>query len=240
MSEEGTRLPPEPPPEAYEGEDAALRTTIPMDEASAGDEALAADAFGIFSAETWEQASGVAAHLIVTLVVVIMAGSLVIQLVEPAYPCPLCLQQRMCLFMAALGPALLILRSHQKRYPDRVRVVSRMYGMTLMSCVLGLLVGGRQMIVHAAGASAYVAPLFGLKLPAWGIIVSLCLIFVAGIHLLFVNKLVPIKPPVKTHLLSHLLVWFFGFLLLANVVLTFALSGFEWFVPEDAQGYRLF
>lgn len=193
-----------------------------------------------FADQTWQEASGVAAHLIVLFVTVIMTGALVIQLIEPAYPCPLCLQQRMCLFLAAMGPALLIVRSHQRRYADRVRMASSMYGMTLLACVLGLLVGGRQLILHGSGVSPYVAPLFGLKLPDWGIVVSLCLIFVAGIHLLFVDKLVPVKPPRRTHIMSHLLVWFFGLLVLANIVLTFGLSGFDWFVPEDAQGYRLF
>jgi disulfide bond formation protein DsbB len=191
-----------------------------------------------FSARTWEEASGVAAHLIVLFVAVIMAGTLVIQLIEPAYPCPLCLVQRMCLFLAAMGPALLIVRSDQKRHRDRMRVVTKMYGMTLMACVLGLLVGGRQLLLHAGGQASYVAPLLGQTLPVWGIIVSLCLIFVAGIHLLFVEKLVPIKPP-RPHILSHFLVWFFGLLVLTNIVLTFALSGFEWMVPDDAQGYRL-
>lgn len=188
----------------------------------------------------WHLASYLAAHLMILVVSAVLTGAFIYQFALGEKPCPLCLLQRMCMILAAIGPAVLIISGQKEPAADRTSLYATAYGMTITASVLGMAVSARQVLLHIApGDSGFGDPVFGMHLYTWALIVFLALCLSSGIHLLFAKALIPAKPQAKLHWLSHVTLWYFAALIFLNCVTSFALTGFHWFVPDNPTDYQL-
>jgi hypothetical protein len=84
----------------------------------------------------------------------------------------------------------------------------------------------------------YGEPVMGLHLYTWALITFVVVIVFCGISMIFADALVP--RGVQFGLVSKLTLGLFLLIVAAELVTTFFLEGFNWFLPDDPSGYELF
>ena len=62
----------------------------------------------------WARTELVIYHLCILGICAVLIGAFVVQFGEGELPCPLCLIQRMCMILAALGPAYIIIEGRSR------------------------------------------------------------------------------------------------------------------------------
>ena len=127
--------------------------------------------------------------------------------------------------------------------------------MSILSAVLGAIISTRQVLLHIEpGEQGYGAPVFGLHLYTWALIVFLFVILVSGIMLIFGSDAASHKKTdtqektdnISNRTLSRLpwysacTFWIFGSIILVNAASAFAEAGINLFLPDNPTSYRLF
>lgn len=184
------------------------------------------------------KASYVTAHLTVLVVSGVLIGGFIVQFGMHEYPCPLCILERMAMILAVLGPARMIAIGHRRKRIEP-QLFTTAFGMTVLASVLGGAIALRHVLIHIApGDPGYGTPIWGLHLYTWAGLVFVALLIDAGLHLCFVREDLPIVP---THpsILSKLVLWLFGLVILANAISVFFEAGFHLFLPDNPVSYRL-
>ena len=183
--------------------------------------------------------SYITAHLTVLVVSVVILSAFYVQFVGKEFPCPLCYLQRMAMILAVLGPARMIAVGQRKGQIGGF-VFTTGFGMTVLSSILGAAISIRQILLHIApGDPGYGEPVMGLHLYTWALLVFVCLLVDAGIHLTFIREdipIVPLHPPI----LSKIVLWLFIFVIVSNMIAVFVQTGFHWFLLDNPTSYRLF
>ena len=193
-------------------------------------------------------------HICVLGICAVLVGAFWIQFFEGEYPCPLCLLQRMAMIMTALGSIFII--THRRRiHISGFSVLGLGYGMSVLSAVLGLIISGRQVLLHIApGDPGYGTPVMGMHLYTWAFVVFMCVLAVSGLMLIFGrdadwhgrHPLPADTEPASQEddptlpWYSKVTFWFFGAIIFANVLSAFAEAGFNAFLPDNPTSYLLF
>ena len=108
-------------------------------------------------------------------VALVLAAALLLQLGLRELPCPLCLLQRAGL--VAVGFGLLL---NVRFGPSPLH-----YGLVILAALYGAMAAGRQVLLHIVpGSGAYGAPLLGLHLYSWCLILFVLVIALAAVMLL--------------------------------------------------------
>lgn len=109
------------------------------------------------------------------LVTGVLAAALLLQLGLHELPCPLCLLQRVGL--VAVGFGLLL---NVRFGPSPLH-----YGLVILAALYGAMAAGRQVLLHIVpGSGAYGAPLLGLHLYTWSLILFVAAILATALMLL--------------------------------------------------------
>lgn len=104
-----------------------------------------------------------------------LAAAFAMQFLRHELPCPLCQLQRVAIVLCGFGFVLNLRLGPQPAH----------YGLVLISALFGLVVSGRQVLLHIVpGSGSYGSAVFGLHLYSWGVLLFLAVI--AGVAVLMV------------------------------------------------------
>jgi disulfide bond formation protein DsbB len=176
------------------------------------------------------------AHLFVLAYCGVLLSAFGVQFIMGEYPCPLCMLQRMAMVLATLGPAYIIART--RNGDVSLRDYATGYGMSIVAAVGGGLISTRQVLLHIVPPDpGYGEPVMGLHLYTWALITFVVVIVFCGISMIFANELVP--RGVDFGMISRLTLGLFLLIVAAELVTTFLLEGFHWFLPDNPTGYEI-
>ena len=176
-------------------------------------------------------------HLCLAALLAPLLGAFWMQFGRGEFPCPLCILQRMSMLLAAFGPAWILFRA--KEGPVSATDLATGAGMTVAASVVGLAVAVRQVLLHIVPPDpGYGAPVLGLHLYTWSVLIFVASLGVSGAGLLFTRELA--AQGVRFGRLSRLLLGLLAALILANALAVFAEEGFHLFLPDDPVRYELF
>ncbi|WP_194833937.1 disulfide bond formation protein B [Nocardia sp. XZ_19_369] len=198
----------------------------------------------IVPVRTTETVAGQLQYWLAVLFVVgwtgVICGGLGVQFGSWDYPCPLCMVQRMFMALAALGAAVIVRKGMTGAIAARDYATG--WGLAIVGCVAGGFTSWRQTMLHILpGDPGYGAPVLGLHLYVWALILFVAAIATVGALLSFSHGTAAQTIPTIPHRLIGLIaLWFLGIVLAINLVAVFALEGFHWFLPDDPSRYQLF
>lgn len=191
------------------------------------------------SSHAFRYVSWVTAHLTVLVVTGVLIGAFGVQFIGREFPCPLCILQRMAMMLAVIGPAWMITAMRREGHVS-ADMFTTAFGMTVLGAILGAAISIRQILLHIEpGNPGYGSPVWGLHLYTWALIVFVCLLVDAGVHLIFVRDDVPLVPR-HPRIVSDVVLWLFWITIAANALAVFAEAGLHWFLPANPTSYRLF
>ena len=163
----------------------------------------------------------------------VLSGSLAYQFRLGELPCPLCVLQRFSFLLACVG-SLGILRNVGPR--GRVACQARGFALCIVASFIGLAVSVRQILLHIVPPdSGYGPPVLGLHLYTWALVVFCCLILSSAFGLIGLSDRARALPRVMTNGICGLIIVIGAVVAVA----TFAMQGFNIFLPADPQYYEL-
>jgi len=179
-------------------------------------------------------------HVYVWGIMLVLLGAFWVQFYADEVPCPLCLLQRMCLILAAIGPTYVLMRTREQNDAEQqLTDVGTGFGMSILAAVAGMAISTRQILLHITpGDPGYGSVVLGLHLYTWALVVFIVIIVVSGLTLIFQRSLTVMKP--RDDWFTRLTLRFFAFVILANAVTATAISGWNLFLPDNPSGYLLF
>lgn len=150
-------------------------------------------------------------------VVFILLAIAVMQFVFHELPCPLCLLQRLGLFMAALG---FLMNMRYGFHPSH-------YSMVLLGALFTCLVSLRQIALHIIpGTGWFGSPIMGFHLYTWSFIVSVIIMAVTSILLGADRQLLKTQPQSKSFVrMTNILFVFLLGLVALNLLSVFLQCG---------------
>ncbi len=159
----------------------------------------------------------------------VLAGALFFQFVLQELPCPLCLLQRVAFIGLAIGPMLNV----------RFGVRAGHYGVSLLSAVFGMIVAGRQVLLHIVpGTGEYGGTVLGLHLYTWAFLFFALSIVIVGILLFYHNAFLEERDLVYSDGLTKLVFIFTILIIILNIISTFFECGMGQ-CPDNPTGYKL-
>lgn len=184
----------------------------------------------------WETFEIAMCHVWILGICVVLIGAFVVQFGAKELPCPLCIIQRMCMILAALGPAFILLQgTSRKGYA--FSVIGSGFGMSILAAVGGMAVSTRQVLLHIApGDPGYGMPVFGMHLYTWALVVFITIIVVSGLTILFEPRL-EIRRPERLHWFSRFTIILFGAIILANMISVLVEAGPNLYLPDNPEKY---
>lgn len=203
----------------------------------------------------WVRVGFTLQHFCVLAICAVLLGALWVQFGQGEFPCPLCLQQRMAMMMAAIGSVFVITHGRYARV-EGFSVMGVGYGVSILSAALGMLISSRQVLLHIMpDDKGYGTPMFGLHLYTWALVVFMVVIVVSGLMLIF-GREAPLHCPKcsgeagKTstgkRLIHTRIGWYswtvfgiFAAIISVNVVATFLEAGFNAYLPDNPDSYIL-
>ena len=163
-------------------------------------------------------------HLYILGICGILLAAFFVQFGLGDAPCTLCLLQRCCMILAALGPTWIIATATGTP-ASPLENLSRGFGISVIASVLGLTISARQILMHIApGDPGSGIPIFGYHLTTWSFIIFWVILLISGTTLLFSRSL---APTAKSQLgrYSKATLALLGSLIFANVVVVFFTHG---------------
>ena len=195
----------------------------------------------------WQVAQFVILHVCILGICGVLLGALAVQFFGGEFPCPLCLLQRMAMILTLIGPVFIIVNAHRERMGG-FSVWGLGFGMSIVAAVAGMAISTRQVLLHIApGDPGYGAPVFGMHLYTWALVVFIVVIVVSGFMLIF-GRTPVVSPdagadedaPRRLRWYSKATFWLLGIIISVNVLATFAEAGFHPFLPDNPDSWRLF
>lgn len=176
-------------------------------------------------------------HVYVLGMCAVLTGGFIVQFSLGELPCPLCILQRVFMMLATIGPIYIIARSRTGTVTTRDYATG--YGLSIVASVCGAAVSTRHILLHIKPPDpGYGSAVLGLHPYTWALITFTVSVLAAGASLALSYELEPMDS--HTSVLSTIVLWIFGAVVLANVVTIFALEGFHWFLPSDPIQYQIF
>jgi disulfide bond formation protein DsbB len=177
------------------------------------------------------------ANLSVFAVTCVLLGGFVVQFALSELPCPLCLLQRMCMMLAAMGPAFILMRA--KHGDVNLADFATGYGLSIVAAMLGATISFRHILLHINDTVVTSSsPVLGLHLFSWALIVFCTAIVWSGLNLVFARELTPQQ--FSWSWPSRFVLSLFAVTIAANLVAVICLEGFHWLLPSDPERYQLF
>lgn len=185
----------------------------------------------------WARVEQILCHVCILGICVVLIGAFVVQFGEGELPCPLCLIQRMCMILAALGPAYIILEGRSRR-AHGLSIMGSGFGMSILAAVGGMTVSARQVLLHIApGDPGYGTPVFGMHLYTWALVVFITVIVVSGLTILFEPR-TELPRPTRLRWLTRTTLGLFALIIAANVVSALLEAGPNLFLPDNPVRYE--
>lgn len=185
----------------------------------------------------WMQFELILCHVWILGICTVLTGAFIVQFAEGELPCPLCIIQRMCMILAALGPAFVILEG-RSRSSYGFSIIGSGFGMSIMAAVGGMAVSARQVLLHIQpGDHGYGAPVFGMHLYTWALVVFLTIIVVSGVTVLFEPRL-DLPKPKKLRWFSYSTLALFAIIIVLNALSVLAEAGPNAFLPGNPESYE--
>jgi disulfide bond formation protein DsbB len=164
----------------------------------------------------------------------VLSGSLAYQFRLGELPCPLCVLQRFSFLLACVG-SIGVLRNAD--LPGRVARQARGFALCIIASLIGATVSIRQILLHIVPPdSGYGPPVLGLHLYTWALAVFCGLILSSVLGLLGLSEKARAFPRMVTNGIGALVIVIGAVIAVA----TFAMQGFNIFLPADPQSYELF
>lgn len=169
----------------------------------------------------------------------VLCGSLYIQLILKEYPCPLCMVQRMCMMMCAVGQLYILVHCRGTQALEWKHFAIG-HSMTLFSALAGSMMSARQILLHIVPPDpGYGSAIFGIHLYTWGLIVFFAEIFAVACNLAIApKKWEPIQE--KMQLIAKWVTIIFIAVIIIFALATFNEEGFHWFLEDDPTRNALF
>lgn len=188
----------------------------------------------------WSRFAFIMNHAYVLGITGVLLGAFWVQFYIGDFPCPLCLIQRMCMILAAIGPAYVLFQSQREASEEeRMADVGTGFGMSILAAIAGMAVSGRQILLHIAPDDpGYGAPVWGMHLYTWAFIVFAVILIVSGLTLIF-ERAVTLRET-SNHWLTRFTLGIFAIVILANACSTLAVSGWNLYLPDNPTEYLLF
>ena len=184
----------------------------------------------------WARAELILCHVCILGICGVLIGAFVIQFAEGEMPCPLCLIQRMCMILAALGPAFVILEG-RSRFSHGFSIIGAGFGMSILAAVGGMSVSARQVLLHIApGDPGYGTPVMGMHLYTWALVVFIVVIVVSGATVLFEPR-IQLPRPTRLRWFTRCTLGLFALIIAANVVAAILEAGPNLFLPDNPEKY---
>ncbi|MGW0394064.1 disulfide bond formation protein B [Streptomyces sp. NPDC003042] len=173
----------------------------------------------------------------------VVCGGLFYQFGLWEYPCPLCIVQRMCMLLAAMGAAYIV-RTALVRGVVTGRDYMTGWGLALVAVIAGSFASWRQTTLHILpGDKGYGSEVFGLHLYVWAWILFQASVVAVGVVLAFAHstadRSVPATGPGPLRTVGTITLGFLGLVLAVNLVAVFFEEGFHFFLPDDPTRYQL-
>ena len=164
----------------------------------------------------------------------VLTGSLAYQFRLGELPCPLCVLRRFSFLLACVG-SLGILRNIAPL--GGIACQARGFALCIFASFVGVAVSVRQILLHIVPPdSGYGPPVLGLHLYTWALVVFCCLILSSAFGLIGLSDKARSLPRVITVGIGALVVVIGALIAMA----TFAMQGFNVFLPASPQNYELF
>ncbi|MCH2108646.1 MAG: disulfide bond formation protein B [Polyangiaceae bacterium] len=144
-------------------------------------------------------------------------------------PCPLCLLQRIAMFIMGMGAMLNL----------RFGIKTAHYGYCIFGGIFGLLLSSRQILLHICETpgSGYGGSVAGIHLYTWALIVFLCFLIAVGVFLLLpVDEHSPAPLSWENYRPARWMGYFVTGLALLQVIATFLECG-PFQCPDNPTGY---
>ena len=184
----------------------------------------------------WARAELILCHVCILGICGVLTGAFIVQFAEGEMPCPLCLIQRMCMILAALGPAFVILEG-RSRFSHGFSVIGAGFGMSILAAVGGMSVSARQVLLHIApGDPGYGAPVMGMHLYTWALVVFIVVIVVSGATVLF-DPRIELPRPTRLRWFTRSTLGLFALIIAANAVAAILEAGPHLFLPDNPTEY---
>lgn len=165
----------------------------------------------------------------------VLLGSLSYQFFLGELPCPLCVIQRLAFLLACSGLLSVLLDTGAVPDPSGRNV--RGFALCIVASLVGSAASIRQVLLHIVPPDAgYGPPVLGMHHYSWALVVFVCLILGSAIGLLGVF---PESRPLP-RVFRHGLAGFIMGLAAVVAVVTFAMQGFAFLLPDDPLTYHLF
>lgn len=162
------------------------------------------------------------------------------QFAQGEFPCPLCITQRMAMMLVVIGPIYIVASALRGR--SSLAVLGTGTGIAILGAVLGMAMSARQVLLHIApGDPGYGTAVLGMHLYTWALVSFVVVLVFSGVMLAGARWLIPVAPTGRVpRTIAWIVIWLFIATILLNAVVVFAESGWNWFLPDDPTGYRLF
>ena len=184
----------------------------------------------------WARIEFVIFHICILGICAVLIGAFVVQFGEGELPCPLCLIQRMCMILAALGPAYIIIAG-RNRHAHTFSIMGSGFGMSILAAVGGMAVSARQVLLHIApGDPGYGDPILGMHLYTWALVVFVVVLLVSGLAILFEPRY-ELPRPTRMRWLTKLTIGLFALVIAANAVSAILEAGPNLFLPDNPEAY---
>ena len=165
----------------------------------------------------------------------VLMGSLSYQFVLGELPCPLCVIQRLAFLLACSG--LLSVLLDTGAVPDSSGRKVRGFALCILASLVGSAASIRQVLLHIVPPDAgYGPPVLGMHLYSWALVVFVCLVLGSAIGLLGISPESRPLPRIFRHGLAGILIG----LAVVVALVTFAMQGFAFLLPDDPLSYHLF
>jgi disulfide bond formation protein DsbB len=186
--------------------------------------------------QVWARLELILFHICILGICAVLIGAFVIQFGYKEMPCPLCLIQRMCMILAALGPAYVLVEG-RSRHAHGLSIIGSGFGMSILAAVGGMAVSARQVLLHIApGDPGYGAPVMGMHLYTWALVVFVAVIVVSGLTIMFQPTL-ELPRSRRMRWLTRVTLGLFALVIAANVVSALLEAGPNLYLPDNPERY---
>jgi disulfide bond formation protein DsbB len=186
--------------------------------------------------QIWARLELILFHVCILGICAVLIGAFVIQFGYKEMPCPLCLIQRMCMILAALGPAYVLVEG-RSRHAHGLSIMGSGFGMSILAAVGGMAVSARQVLLHIApGDPGYGAPVMGMHLYTWALVVFVAVIVVSGLTIMFQPTL-ELPRSQRMRWLTRLTLGLFALVIAANAVSALLEAGPNLYLPDNPERY---
>lgn len=184
----------------------------------------------------WARLELILFHVCILGICGVLIGAFVVQFAEGEMPCPLCLIQRMCMILAAIGPAYILVEG-RSRHAHGFSIMGGGFGMSILAAVGGMAVSARQVLLHIKpGDPGYGSPVLGMHLYTWALVVFISVILVSGLTIMFEPRL-DLPRSRRLRWLTNFTLGLFALVIAANVVSAILEAGWNLYLPDNPERY---